>query len=136
MTPLAVIVYILFCLLTAVFGIERRLGFWGTFIISLFITPPVMLLVLLFTAERAKKRPPRAIERRAEPRCKSGLRAHVSYGSLAPSCPEIHTFADFRCTPKADNRLHRSETTRCAITGREQMQRRHHSYSISSPSLA
>jgi hypothetical protein len=37
---------------------------------------------------------------------------------------------------EADNRLHRSETTRCAITGREQMQRRHHSYSISSPSLA
>jgi hypothetical protein len=67
MTVLAVIVYLVFCFLTAACGIERRMGFWGTFIISLFITPPVMLLVLLFTAERAKKRPPRAIERRAEP---------------------------------------------------------------------
>ena len=60
MTVLAVIVYLVFCFLTAACGIERRMGFWGTFIISLFITPPVMLLVLLLTArkERAAPAPP------------------------------------------------------------------------------
>lgn len=61
MTVLAVIVYLVFCFLTAACGIERRMGFWGTFIISLFITPVVMLLVLLLTAptERAEsQRPP------------------------------------------------------------------------------
>jgi hypothetical protein len=61
MTAIAVIVYVVFCLLTALCGIQRRLGFWGTFIISLLITPVVMLLVLLLTAptERAEsQRPP------------------------------------------------------------------------------
>ncbi|HET9537431.1 MAG TPA: hypothetical protein VFP43_19170 [Mesorhizobium sp.] len=61
MTAVAVIVYVVFCLLTGLCGIQRRLGYWGTFIISLFITPVVMLLVLLLTAptERAEsQRPP------------------------------------------------------------------------------
>ena len=60
MTAVAVIVYVVFCLLTGLCGIQRRLGYWGTFIISLFITPPVMLLVLLLTArkERAAPAPP------------------------------------------------------------------------------
>ena len=55
MTAVAVIVYVVFCLLTGLCGIQRRLGYWGTFIISLFITPVVMLLVLVLTAptERA-----------------------------------------------------------------------------------
>ncbi len=61
MTTAAAIVYVIFCLLTGLCGIQRRLGFWGTFIISLFITPVLMLLVLLLTApsHRAEsERPP------------------------------------------------------------------------------
>jgi hypothetical protein len=50
MTTAAAIVYVIFCLLAGLCGIQRRLGFWGTFIISLFITPVLMLLVLLLTA--------------------------------------------------------------------------------------
>ena len=71
MTAVAVIVYVVFCLLTGLCGIQRRLGYWGTFIISLFITPVVMLLVLLLTAptERADHNAPRrAIERRGPKR--------------------------------------------------------------------
>jgi hypothetical protein len=45
-----VIIYIVFCLLTALCGTQRRLGFFGTFIVSLLITPVVMLLVLILTA--------------------------------------------------------------------------------------
>jgi hypothetical protein len=37
-------------------GSQRRIGFFGTFIISVFITPVVMLIVLLLTG------PPRGIE--------------------------------------------------------------------------
>ena len=63
MTAVAVIFYVVFCLLTGLCGVQRRLGFWGTFIISLFVTPVVMLLVLLLTAptERAEsQRPPQS----------------------------------------------------------------------------
>jgi hypothetical protein len=46
---IGVLLYLVFCLLTAVCGSHRRIGFLGTFIISLFITPIVMLIVLLLT---------------------------------------------------------------------------------------
>ncbi len=59
---IGVIIYLVFCLLTGLCGSQRRLGFLGTFIISIFITPIVMLVVLLLTG------PPRDIEwrRRAQ----------------------------------------------------------------------
>jgi hypothetical protein len=43
------IVYIIFCLLTALCGIQRRMGFFGTFLLALVITPLVVLPVLLLT---------------------------------------------------------------------------------------
>jgi hypothetical protein len=46
---IGVLVYLAFCLLTGLCGSKRRIGFLGTFIISLFITPVVMLIVLLMT---------------------------------------------------------------------------------------
>jgi uncharacterized membrane protein len=46
----AVIIYIVFCILTGLCGSQRRMGFFGTFIMSLFITPIVMLIVLKLTA--------------------------------------------------------------------------------------
>jgi hypothetical protein len=52
-----VIIYMVFCLLTGLCGTQRRLGFFGTFMISLLVTPFVMLLVLILTA------PSRRVER-------------------------------------------------------------------------
>ena len=43
------IFYIMFCLLTGLCGIQRRLGFFGTFLLALVVTPVVVLLVLLLT---------------------------------------------------------------------------------------
>jgi hypothetical protein len=48
--PLAVIIYLVFCLLAGLCGIHRRMGFFGTFLISLVVTPVVVLLVLILTA--------------------------------------------------------------------------------------
>jgi uncharacterized membrane protein len=44
-----IIIYIVFCVLAGLCGTNRRLGFFGTFLISLIITPVVMLLVLILT---------------------------------------------------------------------------------------
>jgi hypothetical protein len=44
-----VIVYIGFCVLTGLFGSDRRLGFLGTFLLALILTPVVVLPVLLLT---------------------------------------------------------------------------------------
>jgi peptidoglycan/LPS O-acetylase OafA/YrhL len=51
-----IVLYIFFCLLTGLCGSQRRMGFFGTFIVSLFITPVLMLLVLVFTAPRDEQR--------------------------------------------------------------------------------
>jgi hypothetical protein len=45
-----VLVYIAFCLLVALCGAQRRIGFFGSFILSVLVTPLVMLLVLMLTA--------------------------------------------------------------------------------------
>jgi uncharacterized membrane protein len=51
MTPVvAVILYLAFCLLAGLCGSQRRMGFFGTFLISLVVTPVVVLLVLILTA--------------------------------------------------------------------------------------
>jgi hypothetical protein len=55
-----IIIYIVFCVLAGLCGTNRRLGFFGTFLISLFITPVVMLLVLILTG-------PAPVERQRHP---------------------------------------------------------------------
>jgi hypothetical protein len=55
------IIYLIFCLLVGLCGSQRRVGFLGTFIISIFITPLVMLIILLLTG------PPRGIEWQRRP---------------------------------------------------------------------
>jgi len=47
---IAVVLYLLFCILAGLCGIHRRMGFFGTFLISLVVTPVVVLLVLILTA--------------------------------------------------------------------------------------
>jgi hypothetical protein len=61
MTAVAAIVYVVFCLLTGLCGIHRRLGFVGTFVIALLVTPIPVLLVLLLTA------PSRRVDSRRDP---------------------------------------------------------------------
>ena len=46
---LALVAYILFCILVGICGSQRRMGFTGTFILSFFLTPLVVLIVLLLT---------------------------------------------------------------------------------------
>jgi hypothetical protein len=48
--PLAVLAaYLGFCVLVGLCGSQRRMGFTGTFLLSLIVTPVVALIVLLLT---------------------------------------------------------------------------------------
>jgi hypothetical protein len=48
--PLAVLMaYLAFCILVGLCGSQRRMGFTGTFILSLVVTPVITLIVLLMT---------------------------------------------------------------------------------------
>jgi hypothetical protein len=47
---IAVVLYLIFCILAGLCGTHRRMGFFGTFLLSLVITPVVVLLVLILTA--------------------------------------------------------------------------------------
>jgi len=47
---IAIVLYLVFCILAGLCGTHRRMGFFGTFLISLVVTPVVVLLVLILTA--------------------------------------------------------------------------------------
>ena len=51
-------IYIVFCLLTGLCGIDRRMGFFGTFLLAIVTTPFVVLPLLLITgpSRRAEQR--------------------------------------------------------------------------------
>jgi len=46
---IAIVAYILFCVLVGFCGSQRRMGFTGAFILSFFATPLVILIILLLT---------------------------------------------------------------------------------------
>jgi FtsH-binding integral membrane protein len=52
---IALILYVVFSILVGLCGSQRRMGFIGTFIMSLLLTPILVLIVLLLTgpAQRA-----------------------------------------------------------------------------------
>jgi hypothetical protein len=58
---LGTFVYLIFCILVGIAGSQRRMGFTGTFIFSLLVTPVVVLIVLLLTG------PSQRIERQRRP---------------------------------------------------------------------
>lgn len=58
---LEAIVYIVFCVLTGLCGMHRRMGFLGTFLVALVTTPLVVLPILLITG------PSRRVEWRQRP---------------------------------------------------------------------
>ncbi len=48
--PLAMLIaYLIFCILVGLCGSQRRMGFTGTFLLSLVITPVLALVILLIT---------------------------------------------------------------------------------------
>ena len=47
--PVVILLYVVFCILVGLCGSQRRMGFIGTFIVSLFFTPVLVLIVLLLT---------------------------------------------------------------------------------------
>ncbi len=54
-----VTIYVAFCILTGLCGINRRMGFFGTFVIALVTTPLVVLPVLLLTGPSRRVEWPR-----------------------------------------------------------------------------
>ena len=46
---IALMLYIVFCVLVGLCGSHRRMGFIGTFILSIFFTPVVVVIILLLT---------------------------------------------------------------------------------------
>ena len=48
-TAIAVVLYLIFCLLAGLAGSQRRMGFIGTFLLSLVITPLLVLVLLILT---------------------------------------------------------------------------------------
>ncbi|HML08067.1 MAG TPA: hypothetical protein VK430_08085 [Xanthobacteraceae bacterium] len=46
---LEAIVYIILCVLTGLCGVNRRMGFLGTFLLALVVTPLLVLPVLFIT---------------------------------------------------------------------------------------
>ncbi|MBV8187379.1 MAG: hypothetical protein JOY64_17550 [Alphaproteobacteria bacterium] len=48
--PLLPVVYLAVCALTAYFGRNRRIGYWGTFLLTIPLTPLVMLVALVLLA--------------------------------------------------------------------------------------
>jgi hypothetical protein len=46
---IAVVLYLIFCLLAGLAGSQRRMGFIGTFLLSLVITPLLVLVLLILT---------------------------------------------------------------------------------------
>jgi hypothetical protein len=64
--PIALVfLYVVFCILVGICGSQRRMGFTGTFIFSMLVTPVVVLIVLLMTGpsqrlEKLKPPPPQS----------------------------------------------------------------------------
>ena len=51
-----VLIYVLLCVVTAAFAVNRRMGFWGAFIISLLVKPLPVLSLLVLTGPSHRHR--------------------------------------------------------------------------------
>ncbi len=47
-------IYLIFCVLTGLLGMDRRMGFFGTFLLALVTTPFVVLPLLLLTGPSSR----------------------------------------------------------------------------------
>lgn len=65
--PLAVLMaYLVFCILVGLCGSQRRMGFTGTFLLSLIVTPVIGLLVLMITGPSRRAEMARRAELRRQ----------------------------------------------------------------------
>lgn len=63
--PLAMLIaYLVFCVLVGLCGSQRRMGFTGTFLLSLVITPVLALVILLITGPSRRMQPERRVRSR------------------------------------------------------------------------
>jgi hypothetical protein len=51
-----VLIYFLFCLLVAILGVHKPLGFWGYFVSSFILTPIIGLLLIAAAGDSRKSR--------------------------------------------------------------------------------
>ena len=58
MSPQLALGYLVLCLVAAIAGRHRRIGFWGFFFCSIIFTPFISLLFLYFATPPAVKHPP------------------------------------------------------------------------------
>lgn len=49
------ILYLVLCLAVAFLGRRSRVGYWGTFLFSLIITPFLMFLILILMGDRPRE---------------------------------------------------------------------------------
>jgi uncharacterized membrane protein len=61
---IAVVLYVIFCLLAGFAGSYRRMGFFGTFFLSLLLTPLLVLLLLIMTGSSRDARDTRGANER------------------------------------------------------------------------
>jgi len=54
MQLIGIIIYLLLCILVSWLGRDKAIGSVGFFVMSLFLTPPVVALILLVTTEKIK----------------------------------------------------------------------------------
>jgi hypothetical protein len=54
MQIVGIIIYLLLCVLVSWFGRDKAIGSVGFFVMSLFLTPMVVALILLVTTEKTK----------------------------------------------------------------------------------
>lgn len=52
--PIAIAIYFVLCLIAALFGMRRVIGFWGTLFLSVMLTPLIVLVGLLLLAPKKK----------------------------------------------------------------------------------
>ena len=80
------IVYLIFCALTGLCGIDRRMGFFGTFLLAIVTTPLVVLPILLLTGPSRRmewhRRNPRTVVLSGVASVSSLKPAAAPYGSV------------------------------------------------------
>jgi hypothetical protein len=56
MMAIILVLYVVFCLLAGLAGSHRRMGFFGTFLLSVVFTPVLVLLLLILTGPSRAER--------------------------------------------------------------------------------
>ena len=54
--PYLIVAYLVLCLLIGLAGLDRRIGFWGHFLVALVFTPIVGIVVLCTSEIRPKEK--------------------------------------------------------------------------------